>query len=434
MRTKASSPKEDESFNIKYLRVRKRFNKLYFLGFIVFFAAISGYLVIRSFAITSPTGDLNNDGKVDIVDLSILLSNYGTTNASADINNDGTVNVFDLSILLSKYGTTTSQTSGFVQRSGSNLTLNGQPFQFTGFNFYNANSKGNCAYSGNLNDMSNWTPGIEVMRAWYFQKFTITNGTRDWSKFDASLAAAKAHGIKVIPALGDEWDFGCDSTGQKTLAWYQTGYKNIDANTDGGNYLTSYRQFAIDFANRYKDDPTIAIIQLMNEPDGRTGSGCDETAAISALTGFTNDVADAMRAVDPNHIIMLGSQGQGQCGERGGDYQTVMNASGNQVCEYHDYNPPNVPIGGDSTNGEQVRINQCNTIGKPLIIGEAGIQQTDVSSLQERANDFAAKIDATFSQGVDGFAVWNWWNCSVSTSDQWKVCPGDPTIGVLQSR
>jgi hypothetical protein len=50
-------------------------------------------------------GDLNGDSAVNILDLSILLSNYGTSNAIADINHDSTVNIFDLSILLSNYGT-----------------------------------------------------------------------------------------------------------------------------------------------------------------------------------------------------------------------------------------------------------------------------------------------------------------------------------------
>ena len=51
----------------------------------------------------STPGDLNGDGRVNITDLSILLSNYGTTNAVADINGDGVVNIFDLSILLSRW-------------------------------------------------------------------------------------------------------------------------------------------------------------------------------------------------------------------------------------------------------------------------------------------------------------------------------------------
>jgi len=49
--------------------------------------------------------DLNNDGRVDVVDLSILLSNFGTNNSVADINGDGTVSVLDLSVLLSNFGT-----------------------------------------------------------------------------------------------------------------------------------------------------------------------------------------------------------------------------------------------------------------------------------------------------------------------------------------
>lgn len=61
---------------------------------------------------TSPpatkTGDLNSDNKIDVLDLSILLSNWnpiGTTNSVvADINKDGKVDVLDLSVLLSNWG------------------------------------------------------------------------------------------------------------------------------------------------------------------------------------------------------------------------------------------------------------------------------------------------------------------------------------------
>jgi hypothetical protein len=55
-------------------------------------------------AVTKP-GDINHDGSVNVIDLSILLSNYNMTTASCDLNSDGTVNIFDLSILLSNYGT-----------------------------------------------------------------------------------------------------------------------------------------------------------------------------------------------------------------------------------------------------------------------------------------------------------------------------------------
>lgn len=52
---------------------------------------------------SSKIGDLNNDGNVNIQDLSILLTHYGQS-GTGDLNNDGTVNIVDLSILMSNYG------------------------------------------------------------------------------------------------------------------------------------------------------------------------------------------------------------------------------------------------------------------------------------------------------------------------------------------
>lgn len=49
-------------------------------------------------------GDVNNNGTVDIFDLSQLLTNWGRTGTnSSDVNGDNTVNIFDLSILLSHW-------------------------------------------------------------------------------------------------------------------------------------------------------------------------------------------------------------------------------------------------------------------------------------------------------------------------------------------
>jgi len=57
--------------------------------------------------ITNPpppiTGDLNGDHKVNLFDLSILLSHWNKPGAG-DFNNNGRVDIFDLSALLSRYG------------------------------------------------------------------------------------------------------------------------------------------------------------------------------------------------------------------------------------------------------------------------------------------------------------------------------------------
>jgi hypothetical protein len=47
-----------------------------------------------------PGADLNQDGRVNITDFSILLYHWGTANACADQNGDGNVNLIDFSIMM----------------------------------------------------------------------------------------------------------------------------------------------------------------------------------------------------------------------------------------------------------------------------------------------------------------------------------------------
>jgi hypothetical protein len=52
--------------------------------------------------------DLNSDGVVDVIDLSILVSRWGSSDATADINGDGVVDALDLSVLVSNWGVVSS--------------------------------------------------------------------------------------------------------------------------------------------------------------------------------------------------------------------------------------------------------------------------------------------------------------------------------------
>ena|GEM_PF-6482060 len=87
------------------IRKAKKFTQYPQAIAIVLSVVAFGVVIFHVFA-ASIVGDLNNDGVVNIFDLSILLSDWGTNNATADLNHDGTVNVFDLSILLSHWGQT----------------------------------------------------------------------------------------------------------------------------------------------------------------------------------------------------------------------------------------------------------------------------------------------------------------------------------------
>jgi hypothetical protein len=47
--------------------------------------------------------DLNDDGRIDCADVDALKAAYGQPGGDADLNNDGGVNIFDLSIMLSRF-------------------------------------------------------------------------------------------------------------------------------------------------------------------------------------------------------------------------------------------------------------------------------------------------------------------------------------------
>jgi len=73
------------------------------------FTVTTGPQTVTVYGGTATPGDINNDGKVDATDLSILLANYGKTviggaDARADLHNDGVIDAKDLAILLANFG------------------------------------------------------------------------------------------------------------------------------------------------------------------------------------------------------------------------------------------------------------------------------------------------------------------------------------------
>jgi mannan endo-1,4-beta-mannosidase len=332
--------------------------------------------------------------------------------------------------------------AGFVTRSGTQLTLNGQPFLFTGVNIYNANSDGWCGfpYTNQQFDqtLSDLGPGKEVIRAWFFQSLATENGQRDWSRFDRTIAAAGAQGMKVIVTLTDQWGECGDAAsgmtaGYKDATWYQTGYRTITQ----PDALAPYRDWVAEVVNRYKDNPTVAFWQLINEAEVNEVVGGQQqpcppgNGPADTLRSWAQDVGGLVKSIDSNHLVSLGTIGNGQCGAQSDQYQYVHDIPEIDLCEYHDYGSPTVGIPGDQWNGLQRRIDQCDAIGKPLFVGEAGIKPTELDgTYTARANAFRAKINAQVAAGVQGFAAWNW-SAHGSTPDNYDIGPGDPALDAL---
>ena len=338
--------------------------------------------------------------------------------------------------------------TSFVRASGTHLVLGGRTWDFTGYDDYRLASQApgyQCGGPLTLSDVDSSlteiqsVSGANVVRVWFMQSY---GGPGNWGQFDRVLTAAAEHGMKVIPVLTDQWaacePWPAGQTKYRTLSWYQGGYRSPDY-----GYSLSYRAFATAMAAHYAQNPTIAFWQLVNEAEDMTawGGSCDEPAAVSALRSFADDVTGAMKSVDANHMVSLGTIGTGQCGASSNDDYTYIHAGRVDLCEYHDYFGPGA-VPGDQWHGIGVRINDCHSLNKPIFAGEVGLQasiQPDGStgsvvtaaSLQLRAGYFQQKLAGQFAAGVVGFLIWQY--ATGARTDGYEVQPGDPTEGVMHA-
>ncbi len=284
----------------------------------------------------------------------------------------------------------------------------------------------NCSdWAGNL-DVDNQfatlaASGVNAVRVWFFQRMATTNGVRDWSAFDRTLASARAHGLTIIATLADQWDY-CEGP-YKDKFWYSGGYKTTVLPGD----TVPYRSWVQEVGSRYKDDPTVAMWELVNEAEDAPSAPCPSDAE-TVMYSFASDVSGLIKSIDPKHLVSLGGGGNGNCGTLDTDFGKVMAIPTLDICSVHDYWGPTVAISTDPYNGIQKRISDCTALNKPIYTGESGIKVQNVFSLAERASLFQAKRDAQFSAGEVGFVAWNWY---LRSDFDFRIGPGDPTLAVL---
>ena len=327
----------------------------------------------------------------------------------------------------------TGPTAGFVRASGTQLVLDGHPYRFTGYNVFSATGRGyRCGPWVDLNAAFDaWGPGVEVFRTWFFQNLATTDGVRDWSEFDRILATARARGYRVIAVLANQWTSCDEGYGYKTDQWYRGGYLQKDPQG-----TVSYRDWVREIVDRYKDDPAILMWQLVNEPEANDRDwnfnsyfSCPGDAP-DVLRNWAAQITSDIKAIDSNHLVSIGTMGGGPCGTSWVNYQYVNNLPTVDLCDVHDFGNPWSPMPGDPWNGLQAEIDFCKAIGKPIFVGETGIDVASVGGPDARARAFEAKFSAQFSAGVVGELVWNWSGWSGGGDE---VAPGDPALAVVSA-
>jgi hypothetical protein len=354
-----------------------------------------------------------------------------------------------------------ASSSGFVSSSGTVLTLHGLPWQFVGFNDYQLTSMpGGAYFCGRPTDDATMNSvlqdakksGATVIRTWFFQSYYDTNSQGawiqpTWAAFDRVLNAAASYNLKVIPVLVNEWQSCEPPSTNKNLGFFQTGYEQADSY----GYPLSFKAYATTVARHYADNTHIAFWQIGNEMQNYTDAGCDsyaESAGASALRAFADDMTATIKAVDPNHLVSLGTAGGGECGLSVTDYQYVHSGAVD-ICDYHDYYNVTQAMPDDGYNRLAQRIAQCQALNKPIIVSESGIaadvdangQDTGTVTsvtLQNRASFFQAKLAAAFNRGIVGYVLWEKEQDASNSAENFnhglfEIGPNDPTNWITAS-
>ncbi|EIE19597.1 glycoside hydrolase [Coccomyxa subellipsoidea C-169] len=192
----------------------------------------------------------------------------------------------------------------FVVRNGSQLQVNGERFHFAGFNnyylpTYAADPHFLIERTGDVDVVFRDAKklGLTVLRTWAF-----ADGSQ-WNAIQPSLGILDERvlsgGLDYVVAMACSHNMRL----VLTLTNYLTAF--------GGMQTNAFKDYVKAILTRrnsitgvlYKDDPTIMAWDLANEP-WVLGDDSGQT-----LTAWVKDMADFVKAVDPNHLVMVGTWG-----------------------------------------------------------------------------------------------------------------------------
>ena len=259
---------------------------------------------------------------------------------------------------------------------GDQILRDGRPWWFLGYNSFVWS--GDCGHDDEkmtTEQVEDWFASMRhdghgAVRLFFYDGWDI-------DRLDHALATARRHNIYLTITLDDAIG-GCGEN-DKTAAWFADQSER-----------DVYRNHMETLLQRYQGETTIAWFEFFNEPDHEDG----------ALRQFFDEMGAAADRIDPDRLFSSGTVAPYWV-DGADNFADIHDSPGVDIASLHEYDEEEV----ESNHGDGVR---ANSAGKPVIVGEFGIQACD-GDFDSRAERVAAKADAYTS--VDGYAgafMWAW--------------------------
>lgn len=329
---------------------------------------------------------------------------------------------------------------GFVETEGTQFVLNGKPWYFNGTNQYYLMFKPRQMTDDFFERAS--MLGMNVVRSWMFCHYTSThdgacvnrydggvsstaeqarehflalksNPTAaeqalldfSWGLLDHYVAKAEEKGIKLILSLGDNWpNNAMGSIDVFARAVGGSGITGAYSNAEARKLYKMWIDVVMNRVNsetgvRYKDDPTIMMWELANEPRCTGGSGC--AVGSSDYQNFNTWIADISSHIKqqaPDQLVTIGTELDNT--DSDAFVIGIHNHATVDVISAHIYPKPwGLTTDQATFNLIQSRIDLAREIGKPLFYGEFSYrmeQSSAQSDAQHRADLFEAWYEMAY--------------------------------------
>ncbi|KAG9003239.1 hypothetical protein FRB93_011152 [Tulasnella sp. JGI-2019a] len=356
-----------------------------------------------------------------------------------------------------KVTTTTTSTAavstvtGYVKTSGQKFTLNGATFIVVGENCYwLAQTSASADIDKAFADIAGM--GATTVRTWGFNEVTSPSGTyyNLWNgatatlntgatglgKFDYVVSSAKAHGLRLIVTLTNNWsDYG----GMDVYVKQILGSADHDYFYSNAQVIAAFKTYVKGFVGRYVNEPGIIGWELANEPRcaGSTGT-TSGTCTSTTISTWVATMSAYIKSIDSNHLVGLGDEGFGM--PQSTDYPYTYGIGTNFTADlaissidfgtFHLYpgswGETADPVGWGNTwitNHAAVQ----KSLNKPVILEEFGVTSSQQTTYQ-------SWLGTVVSSGLTGWLIWqagSVLSTGSSSQDGYAIFPTDPTYGTL---
>ncbi|MFH1593791.1 MAG: cellulase family glycosylhydrolase, partial [Candidatus Omnitrophota bacterium] len=231
-------------------------------------------------------------------------------------------------------------------------------------------------------------------------------------RMDYLIAKAKELDMRLIIPLVNNWDeFG----GMMAyVRWSPTATLHDDFYTDA-TCKQLYKNYVSYFLNRvntitgiaYKNDPTILVWELANEPR------CESDTSGDTLQAWIEEMSTYIKTVDSNHLVSTGSEGWLD-GKYGVDFARNHQAPNIDICTFHILFDDNSSYFNEAKAMEWFSGHPDIahfTVGKPIYCGELGkkVYRTAGNGAQQmdtRNRLYTEWYGECLNRSIDGAGFW----------------------------